>query len=117
MIGIALILGATIILGSTLLARYWNKAIEFLKNTIHKLQEKFASARTLMGSSIFIRKFGDKYQNRTKHYSKDKFGHWKETIVTYEQQEEEIPEEYKNKASETEEYDLTEQLELQLSES
>ena len=115
MIGIALIIGAAILVGGTLLVKYWNKIIDFLKKVISKLQVKFKE--TLMGAAVFLRKVGNKFQNRTKHYSKSEEGKWKETIFTDEQEVNEIPEEYRNYAKENEDYDLTPQLELQLKEA
>lgn len=111
MIGIALIL-AGVIIGTGLLAKYWNTAIDFMKKVIYKLQAKVKGM--LMGSAIFIKKMGDRYQNRTKHYSKDEIGKWKETIVTYEQNEDEVPEKYRDYSTLEDEFDLTPELELQL---
>lgn len=115
MIATALILGATLIVGVTLLAKYWNRVVDVLKKSIQKLQSIVAGA--LVGSAVFIRKLGDRYQNCTKHYSKTNLGKWEETIVSYEQTAEEIPEEYRNSAENVEEYDLTMELELQLKNS
>lgn len=70
-----------------------------------------------MGTAIYIRKLGDKIQNRTKHYTKDEVGKWKETIVSYEQNWNEFPEEYRKYVRTDEEYDLTQELELQLAEA
>ena len=112
MIGIALILGATLIVGGTLIAKYWNKIIDFMKTVINKLQLKVRGV--VMGSAVFIKKIGDKFQNRTKYYSKDEVGKWKETIVTYEQNEDEVPEKYRNYAIMDDEFDLSPELELQL---
>ena len=117
MIGIALLIGASLLVGSTLLVKYWNKVIEFMKKVINKLEVKLDVNQKLMGAAIYIRKVGDKIQNKTKHYSKNEVGKWKETIVTYEQDVNEIPEEYRKYASETEDYDLTPELELQLNEA
>ena len=117
MIGIALIVGAALIAGGTLLAKYWNRVLDFMKKVISKLDAKLSGNSKLMGTAIFIRKIGNKFQNRTKHYSKDEIGKWKETIVTYEQEENEIPEEYRKYATEDDEYDLTPELELQLMEA
>lgn len=117
MIGIALLIGAGLIAGTTLLVKYWNKVIGFLKKVIGKLQAKLKVGQKLMGAAVYIRKVGDKIQNRTKHYSKDEVGKWKETIVTYEQEVDEIPEEYRRYATEDEDYDLTPELELQLNEA
>lgn len=111
MIGIALILGA-VILGTTLVARYWNTIVDFMKKVIYKLKARVRG--TLMGSSVFIRKLGDRYQNRTKHYSKDETGKWKETIVTYDQNEEDVPEKYRNYAALADEFNLDAELEMEL---
>lgn len=112
MIAIALILGATLIVGGTLVAKYWNKVLDFMKKVIDKLKKKVHGV--LMGSAVFIKKIGNKYQNRTKHYSKDELGKWKETIVTYEQNEDEVPEKYRNYATMEDEFDLSPELEMEL---
>lgn len=115
MISIALILGVSILLGATLIVKYWNKVIEVMKRAIYKLQTMVEGV--LVGSAVFIRKVGEKFQNRTKHYSRTNLGKWEETIVTYELEENEVPDEYKNYAVLDNEYDLTKELELQLKES
>jgi hypothetical protein len=112
MIGIALILGATLLVGGSLLSKYWNKVIDFLKNVIGKLKTKIKGV--IMGSAVFIKRLGDKFQNRTKHYSKDEVGKWKETIVTYDQNENEVPEKYRNYATLDDEFDISPELEMQL---
>lgn len=117
MIGIALLLGTALLVGTTLLAKYWNKVIDFMKKVIGKLEVKLNKNEKLMGVAISIRKVGDRIQNKTRHYSKNEVGKWKETIVTYEQEVSEVPEEYRKYASETEDYDLTPELELQLNEA
>lgn len=116
MIAVALLIGAVIV-GTTLLAKYWSKVVDFMKTVIGKLQVKLDASQKLMGAAIFIRKIGDKIQNKTKHYIKDEVGKWKETVITYEQEVDEIPEEYRKYASEDEDYDLTPELELQLNEA
>ena len=95
MIGIALIVGAAIV-GATLVARYWNKILDFMKKVIKKLSAKLSANSKIMGTANYIRKVGNKFQNRTKYYSKNEEGKWKETVVTYEQTESEIPEEYRS---------------------
>lgn len=112
MIAIALILGATAIIGTTLIAKYWNKVLSFLQKVIQKLKAKVQG--TLMGSAVYIRKVGRKFQNKTKHYSKDEMMRWKETTVVYEMEEEEVPEEYRRYANEYEDYDVSDELEMQL---
>ncbi len=112
MIAAALILGALAIVGTTLVAKYFNKILDFLKKVTLKLKAKISG--TLMGSCVFIRKLGRKFQNRTKHYSKDEMMRWKETTVVYEMEEEEVPEEYRQYAKEYEDYDVTDDLAMQL---
>lgn len=112
MIATALILGAAFLIGASLLTKYWNKVIDVLKSVITKLKAKIKGI--VMGSSVFIKKIGDKFQNRTKHYSKDEVGKWKETIVTYDQTENEVPEKYRNYATMDDEFDLSPELEMQL---
>lgn len=112
MIVTALILGATFLVGAGLLAKYWNKVIDVLKAVITKLKAKLKGI--IMGSTVFIKKIGDKFQNRTKSYTEDEVGKWKETIVTYEQTENEVPEKYRNYATMDDEFDLSPELEMQL---
>lgn len=112
MIATALILGAALFVGTTLLARYWNRVVDVMKRAVNKLKNMVTGV--LVGSAIFIRKLGEKFQNRTKHYSKTNLGTWEETIISYEQTADEVPEEYQNYARSSNEYDLTLELELQL---
>lgn len=110
-IAVPLILGAVIV-GVGLIAKYWRKIVDFLKNVINKLKKVIKG--TVMGCSVFLKKIGDKFQNRTKHYSQNERGQWKETIVTYEQDENDIPEKYREYAGFCDEADLTPELQLQL---
>lgn len=109
----AIILGA-IIVGTTLVAKYWRKILDFLKLVIGKLKRIVKGI--MMGCAVFIKKIGDKFQNRTKHYSKSETGKWKETIVNYEQNPEEIPEKYREYAGfdPEKEYDLTQEFSMEL---
>lgn len=117
MIGVAILLAAGLLVGTSLIVKYWNKVVDFMKNVVNKLQAKFSLQEKVMGVAVAIRKVGNKFQNRTKHYSKNELGQWKETIVTYESEANEIPDEYKQYAKENEDYDLTHELELQLQEA
>lgn len=110
-IAVPLILGALIV-GGTLIARYWRQMVEFLKKVLNKLKQVIKG--TIMGSAVFLKKLGDKFQNRTKHYSQNEQGKWKETIVCYEQNADEIPEKYREYAGFDQEFDLTSELQLQL---
>jgi hypothetical protein len=91
----ALIIGVSLIVGATLIAKYWNKIFAFLKNVVNAI--KFKLKRLVLGTKVFMKRIGDKFQTRTKNYSKDEeTKKWKETIVTCNHNEEEIPDEYKN---------------------
>lgn len=111
-IAVPLILGAALIVGGTLIAKYWRQMVDFLKKVVEKLKKVIKG--TLMGSAVFLKKLGDKFQNRTKHYSQNEQGKWKETIVCYEQSADEIPEKYREYAGFDQEVDLTAELQLQL---
>lgn len=111
-IAVPLILGASVIVGATLVAKYWRKIVDFLKKALTKLKQIIKG--TIMGSAVFLKRIGDKFQNRTKHYSQNEQGKWKETIVCYEQDADEIPEKYREYAGFDQEVDLTEELQLQL---
>ena len=111
-IAVPLILGASVIVGATLVAKYWRNIVDFLKRVLTKLKQIIKG--TIMGSAVFLKRIGDKFQNRTKHYSQNEQGKWKETIVCYEQDADEIPEKYREYAGFDQEVDLTEELQLQL---
>lgn len=113
MIGIALILATAAIAGTTLIAKYWNKVLSFLKKVSEKLSLRFSKNEKIMGVAVYIRRIGEKFQNRTKHYSKDEMMRWKETTVVYDMNEE-VPEEYRQYTSEYNDYDITDELALQL---
>ncbi|MBQ5319276.1 MAG: hypothetical protein J6K17_09295 [Oscillospiraceae bacterium] len=109
----ALILGAVIV-GTSLVAIFWNKVVETLQKVINKI--KVAMNRTVLGCTIKLKRLGDRFQNRQSHFSKDEQGNWQEQIVTYEQNAEEIPDKYKegNYATMDDEFDISDDLELQL---
>ena len=110
-IAVPLILGAVIV-GVGLIAKYWRKIVNFLQDVINKLKNIIKGV--VMGCAVFLKKIGDKFQNRTKHYSQNEQGQWKETIVSYYQDESEIPEKYREYAGFCDEADLTSELQLQL---
>lgn len=111
MLPILFLLGAAVI-GVGLVATYWKNIVGFIKKVKTKIEEKLR--KPILGCSVFIKKIGDKYQNRTKHYSKNELGKWKETIVSYEQNEEDVPEEYRKYATMDEEFDLTDEMAMHL---
>jgi hypothetical protein len=111
MILAALILG-TLIVGGTLLAVYFREVQKFMQKVIQKLKVSFKTI--VQGSTVFIKKIEDKFQTRTKHYSKNEIGQWKETIVTKTQEEDEVPEKYRTVATMDDEFDITPDFEMEL---
>lgn len=108
----ALITGAALIAGVGILATYWNNIIDWLKRAITKVAEVVSA--TVYGSKVLIRKISEGIKEISKHYSKDSLGRWQETIVTKTIPENEVPKEIREKAESCYEYDLTDELELQL---
>lgn len=108
----ALITGAALIAGAGLLAAYWNNLVDWLKRAIKKVSEIVKTV--VYGSKVLIRKISEGLKEISKHYSKDEIGRWQETIVTKTIPESEVPKEIREKAENVYEYDLTDELELQL---
>ncbi len=119
MIAIGLIIGAGIIAGiAALVAAYWNKIVSFIKKAVEKIENKLGNNSKIYGVCTALKKLGNKFQNRIKNYRKDKEkDKWIETIVTYEENAVDIPEEYRNYAENVDEYDTTALLEQQLLEA
>lgn len=107
-----IILAATAIAGVGLLATYWNNLIGWLKRALRKVAEIVRNV--VYGSKVFIRKIQEGIKEISKHYSKDNLGKWQETIVTKTISESEVPKEIREKAESCYEYDITNELELQL---
>lgn len=114
MLLVGLILGATIIAGSGILVGFWNDMVDWLKRAINKVKEVIQ--HVVFGTKVFVKKIKEAIKEISKHYSKDEVGRWKETIVTREIPESEVPPEIIAKAAQmNQEVDITEELELQLS--
>lgn len=111
MIAVALILGA-IIVGASVVSRYWDKIVDFMKKAIYRVQAKID--RVVQGCRVAIRRLGDRFQTLTKYYSKNEQGRWRETVVAKEMDKSEVPEKYRDFAALEDEFDLTPELELQL---
>ena len=111
MILAALITGATILAGVTLIATFWNDITQWLQSAITKVKNIVNAV--VYGTKIFIKKIKEGFQEISKHYSK-KGVKWQETTVTREVSENEVPDEIKRKASLYDETDITTDYELVL---
>ena len=110
----ALIMGATLVVGGSLIVAYWNNIIDWLKRAITKVQSLVN--HVVYGTKVFIQKINEGIKEISKHYSQDEYGRWKETVVTREIPASEVPEEIRKKAKYMNELvDITDELELQLS--
>ena len=111
MIGTALIMGAAVIVGASVLATFWKKIVDWLKRIYKKLESLVKGL--LYGTRVFFKKMGEAVAEITKNYSKVGTK-WQETIVDRKASLSDIPEEYQNKLSENIEQEFTEELENHL---
>ena len=110
----AILLGAGLLVGTSLIVTYWNNIISWLKKAINKVKEIVEGV--VYGTKVFIKKMKEAIKEISKHYSRDELGRWTETTVTREIPESEVPEEIRKKAMYmNEEVDITDELEMQLS--
>ncbi len=110
----AIIMGAACVAGVGLVATYWNNIVDWLKRAIVKVQNVIKGV--VYGTKVFIQKIKEGIKEISKHYSQDENGRWKETVVTREVPESEVPEEIRMKARVmNQQVDITDELELQLS--
>lgn len=110
----AILLGAGLLVGTSLIVTYWNNIISWLKKAINKVKEIVDGV--VYGTKVFIKKMKEAIKEISKHYSKDEVGRWTETTITREIPENEVPEEIRRKAmSMSGEVDITDELEMQLS--
>ena len=114
MILAALILGALVV-GA--IAVFWKDITVNLSKVMNKIKEKFN--RTVVGCTVKLKRIGDKFQNRQNHFSQDETGQWHEQTITYEQNRDEIPDEYKQGkyATMEDEFDISDDYELALKQS
>lgn len=113
MIPVALIVGASLIVGMTLVARFWRSIQSYLIKAIQKVSE--AIHRAVLGVRIFLKKAGDKVIQITKNYSQDKETRkWHETIVKRELKENEVPKDKRERLMMEDEFDISDELENQL---
>ena len=106
----ALILGATVIAGVSIIAKFWNEVVSWLKRVYDKIKSMIQGV--LMGSTIFFK--GEAAKEISKNYAKVGTK-WQETIVEKNISASEIPEEYRNKMRrDNQEYEFSDELEHQL---
>ncbi|MCI3923531.1 hypothetical protein MO973_25215 [Paenibacillus sp. TRM 82003] len=113
MIITSLIIGAALLVGGSLIARFWNDIIGWLKRGIEKVKTMIRTA--VYGTKVFVRKMREAVQEISKHYAKDRDNRWNETVVTREVSESEVPPEIRAMAQRGRETDITDQLAMQLS--
>ncbi len=92
---------------------FFSKLLSFLKKAINLVERKTHLA--VVGVSTYLKKIEDKvYEQRIKNYSVNEIGKWKETIVTVKQNEEEVPEKYRQYEVMDDEFDISDDLEMML---
>lgn len=107
-----LILGATIIAGTSLVVKFWNTIVSWLKRVYEKLRSMIRGV--LKGTTIFFKKMGEAAKEISKNYAKVGTK-WQETVVQKSITVDEIPEEYRMKMKrDNAEYEFTDELEMQL---
>ena len=111
MILTALIMGLSVIAGIGIIAIFWNDLVDFIKDTAQKISKAFN--RVVYGTKIFLKKILEGVQEIFKHYSKVD-GHWEEITTTRTISESEVPVEILNKVQYGQEVDVTQELELQM---
>lgn len=105
-----ILLGAVALTG-TLIAVYWKKIVKWLKAAYDFLPEDIK--KKVKGFITLVKSVGSLFKNIVKYYSYNKdTGKWKQTILTQEVDESEIPAEIlaKVKKSPTQEVDTSEEL-------
>ena len=106
-----LILGAVLVGAVGIVAAFWKDLVDFLKKAIRKVEQLVDGI--LYDSKVFLRKLREGAKEISRHYSKVD-GHWQETTVTKTVSESQVPPEILERARESEELDITEELEMQL---
>lgn len=110
MIPVALIVGASLIVGMTLVARFWRSIQSYLIKAIQKVSE--AIHRAVLGVRVCLRKTGNIFMQITKNYSQDRETQkWHETIVKRELKENEIPKDKRDRLMMEDEFDISDELE------
>ena len=111
MILTGLIMGAAIIAGASLVAKFWNTIVSWIKRIYDKLRGVIQGV--IQGTKIFLKKMNEAAKEISKHYAKVGTK-WQETTVEKTVTASEIPEEYLRKMINNRECDFTDELEMQL---
>lgn len=90
------------------LKKIFEKALSMMKTVIQKLEAKIRGV--ILGATHFFRKVGNKYQEGSRNYSLDEeIGEWKETTVTRQIEQEDLPPQYRTM---NEEFEIDDSREL-----
>lgn len=112
MILTSIILGAALIVGTSVVIAFWNDVLSWLKRVTEKV--KTVVKGVLQGTCIFLKKMKEAAKEISKNYAKVGTK-WQETIVEKTISYNEIPEEYRNRIQvDNLEYDYTKELQLQM---
>lgn len=107
-----LIMGAAVIAGASLLVKFWNTVVSWLKRVYEKIRTVVQGV--LQGTTIFFKKIGEAAKEISKNYAKVGTK-WQETVVMKSIGTNEIPEEYlQTMRRDNVEYEFTDELEMQL---
>lgn len=94
---------------SAFIRNFWNKVLTTMKMVVTKLEHVVKGV--LKGMKVFIRKVSDKIFEMTKSYSYDaEADMWHETIVKKQLNEDEVPDEMKERFEKSDEFECTEEL-------
>ena len=112
MILTTLLWGAAIIAGVGIVAAFWFDLVKFLKKAVEKVRQVVDGV--VYGFKVFVTKMREGVREISRHYSKvDQ--HWEETTVTRTVSESEVPPEILARAEAYRELDITDELEMELS--
>lgn len=113
MILTSVIIAATVIIGVGLVAAFWNDILSYLKKAIQKVAEIIHTA--VLGVKVFLKKTSDGIIQVTKYYSQNQeTKKWKESINRRKIDEDKVPTEMKQRLTLDQEFDITEELEMQM---
>ncbi|MGD6778534.1 hypothetical protein ACQCT3_02265 [Sutcliffiella horikoshii] len=112
MIITSMLIGAAIIAGGSLIKKFWNNILSWLKRAVQKIKQIVKLA--VYGTKVFIEKIGSAFREISKHYSKKENNQWVENIVTREVSASEVPPEIRAMAQQRRETDITSELQLEL---
>lgn len=107
-------LAGAAIIGATLVAIFWKEIDAWLKRVYEKLPPSVKE--NLKGGLAFVKKIGDTFKNLMLYYSySETTQKWTETTVSREIDPKNIPDHILKKLKSAEKVDITDELEMQLS--